>query len=56
MAGVILSCRGRGVGLALGGAVKREHITTGGQGTGKLEGGPCGMGKALMKNGVNIQA
>lgn len=47
------------MGLALGRAVKRgghTHTQHGGQGTRRLEGVPCGMGKALVRGGVDIQA
>lgn len=47
------------MGLASGCAVKRgEHIHTqhSGQDTRRLEGVPCGMGKALVRDGVDIQA
>lgn len=47
------------VGLALGCAVKRgghTHTQHGGQGTRRLEGVPCGMDKALVRGGVDIQA
>lgn len=44
-----------GMGLALGGAVKRGgHTQATGQGPGRLERGPCGKGKALVTGRVDI--